>query len=141
MQEFNRLVGFYYIMRVDVVVYILLVFMIRVGESQITCYDCEYDDVELCGNKTITCRHPADTCYTMTSENGGKMKKSCSWSGHCLRNFICEFREECKLRCCEKELCNIRNSGIVVVVTPSLWVMIIGIASYTISFLFLASMF
>ena len=88
--------------------------------SQITCFSCDYTAVDSCGNNTIICREPANTCYIMTSDEKTKIRKSCVWSGHCLPNYICKFGE-CDLRCCDKDLCNNSNFSTVFKKVPVWW--------------------
>ena len=87
-----------------IVVLILLFEQVR---SDIGCYYCTNSSVGLCGNATITCRYPADSCYIKISTLNTRMSKSCIYSGHCDERFLCSGISSCQLQCCHgKELCN-----------------------------------
>ena len=99
--------------------------MILIGSVQkilslISCYYCQNTQVEFCGNKTITCRYPADACYILSHANSTKTTKSCVWMGHCTQYFLCQEKHSCHLQCCYNEnYCNrektndysLRNTG------------------------------
>ena len=73
----------------------------------IACYHCRNTSIHSCGNRTITCRRPADACYITLSESNTMMSRSCVWNGHCLPQFLCNGVASCDLHCCYGEdLCN-----------------------------------
>ena len=81
--------------------------VIKLINSSITCHHCLNSSVELCGNTTLTCNDPADTCYTVLSQGRRKVSKSCVWSAP---HFVCRGMVECNLHCCSAEdLCNEAN--------------------------------
>lgn len=86
---------------------LVLTLFINMTLPDITCYYCPYTDLDKCGNRTITCRQPADACYVLLSESKDKVEKSCSWAGHCIPMYICGKKDQkCDLHCCGDGLCN-----------------------------------
>ena len=92
----------------NIVCICILLLSICIGNvlSIITCYHCTNTSVDLCGNKTITCRYPADTCYSMLQHNKTLMSRSCVWMGHCSPTFLCKDDPYCDLQCCYEDICN-----------------------------------
>ena len=76
-------------------------------DSNISCYYCSNVSAELCVNTTITCRYPADSCYTKFTHQRTQLSKACVWSGHCTPYFLCRTISSCELNCCYgDDLCN-----------------------------------
>ena len=85
---------------------VLLSGLIQKISSLISCYHCANTTVDLCGNKTITCRYPADACYILF-QDGTRMSRSCIWTGHCTPKLLCRGNPACDLHCCyDGDFCN-----------------------------------
>ena len=78
----------------------------------ITCLSCQNQSFDSCtrDNKTISCPHPSNQCYTATfyDSNDIYVTKSCVWVDHCAETYICaELPHQCEtLECCNKDMCN-----------------------------------
>ena len=77
-----------------------------------TCLSCHNQSLDSCikDNKTISCPHPSNQCYTATFYHSNEIyvTKSCVWVGHCAETYICaELPHQCEtLECCNKNMCN-----------------------------------
>ena len=89
------------------VVVFALTSLLKRTSSKITCYHCRNTSLTLCGNSTLTCRDPADSCYMLISQDKTRISKSCVWNGHCSPHFLCNGESSCNLHCCYgKDGCN-----------------------------------
>ena len=87
-----------------------IIFFLNSTSSDITCYHCLNKTIESCGNETLQCRSPADSCYITMSMDKTMISKSCLRQGHCSPQFLCNGITSCDLYCCQGEdFCNKRN--------------------------------